>query len=237
MAQIECKDLTLAYEGKVVAEDISFSVHAGDYLCIVGENGSGKSTLVKGLLGLKAPAGGTISYKDGLQKGGIGYLPQGEAAMRDFPASVWEVVMSGFVGRFRGCFFTKAQKEIATAQMEALGILSLKNTCYRELSGGQQQRVRLARALVGADRLLLLDEPTAGLDPKASHEFYTLVEKLNRKRGITVIMVSHDTGAPFDSATHILHLKHRQLFFGTKDAYLASDIGRAFLGGDSVCGK
>ena len=232
MPQIQCTNVSLAYDGVVVADHIDFSVNPGDYLCIVGENGSGKSTLIKGLLGLKSPAGGSIVFGDGLTQREIGYLPQQSEVQRDFPASVREIVRSGCIGRgSRSLFYTREQKKTASAAMEKLGITDIACACYRELSGGQQQRVRLARALCAANRLLLLDEPTTGLDPVVSAEFYTLIERLNREDGMTILMVSHDTGVPLRHATHVLHLKHRPLFFGTRDAYLRSDAGRSFLGG------
>ncbi len=232
MAQICCTNLSLAYEGVTVAQGIDFSVSAGDYLCIVGENGSGKSTLIRSILGLKSPASGTVSFGDGLTRREIGYLPQQDQIQRDFPASVREVVLSGCIGRSGGLFYTKKHKELAAAHMEKLGIADIAHRCYRELPGGQQQRVRLARALCATGKLLLLDEPTAGLDPVVSAELYGLIGHLNRTEGITVVMVSHDTGIPLQCATHVLHLKHRQLFFGSREEYLASDVGRAFLGGD-----
>ena len=232
MAQICCTNLSLAYEGVPVVQGIDFSVSAGDYLCIVGENGSGKSTLIRSILGLKSPASGTVSFGDGLTRREIGYLPQQDQIQRDFPASVREVVLSGCIGRGGGLFYTKAQKSLAAAHREKLGIADIAHRCYRELSGGQQQRVRLARALRATGKLLLLDEPTAGLDPVVSGELYGLVEHLNRAEGLTVVMVSHDTGIPFKHASHVLHLKSHQLFFGTREEYLASDVGRAFLGGD-----
>ncbi len=232
MAQICCTDLSFAYDGMTVAEGIDFTLQKGDYLCIVGENGSGKSTLVRGLLGLKAPAAGKITFGDGLTARGIGYLPQQTELQRDFPASVREVVLSGCIGRFgSSMFYTRSQKKLAAYHMDKMGITDLAGKCYRELSGGQQQRVRLARALCATGQLLLLDEPTSGLDPIVSRELYMLIEHLNRTEGITVIMVSHDTGAPLYAATHVLHLKHRQLFFGTREAYLSSDAGKSFLGG------
>lgn len=232
MAQIQCNNVSLAYDGTVVASQIDFSVNRGDYLCIVGENGSGKSTLVRGLLGLKAPCSGEILFGDSLTQKQIGYLPQQSEIQRDFPASVREVVRSGCIGRgSRSLFYTRTQKAAADAAMERLNILPIASACYRELSGGQQQRVRLARALCAADQLLLLDEPTTGLDPVVSAEFYSLIEHLNRDDGITIIMVSHDTGAPLRDATHVLHLKHSPLFFGTREDYLRSETGKLFLGG------
>lgn len=232
MALIQCKNASLAYDGTVVAEQIDFSVRRGEYLCIVGENGSGKSTLVKGLLGLMNPISGTIEYGDGLTRQDIGYVPQQTNVQRDFPASVREVVLSGTIGRGgHTLFYTPEQKKTAARAMERLGIRDLERCCYRELSGGQQQRVRLARALCAAGQLLLLDEPTTGLDPMVSGDFYGLIEELNRKNGITVIMVSHDMGPSLRSATHVLHIKHHPLFFGTREDYLASEAGRKFMGG------
>ena len=232
MALIQCKNVSLAYDGTVVAEQIDFSVRRGEYLCIVGENGSGKSTLVKGLLGLMNPISGTIEYGDGLTRQDIGYVPQQTNVQRDFPASVREVVLSGTIGRGgRSLFYTPEQKKTAARAMERLGIRNLEKCCFRELSGGQQQRVRLARALCAAGQLLLLDEPTTGLDPMVSGDFYGLIEELNRQNGITVIMVSHDMGPSLRSATHVLHIKHHPLFFGTREDYLASEAGRKFMGG------
>ncbi|MBE6561835.1 MAG: ABC transporter ATP-binding protein [Ruminococcaceae bacterium] len=232
MTQIQCENISLAYDGIVVAREINFSLHAGEYLCIVGENGSGKSTLIKGLLGLMPPHSGRIVFGDGLTHREIGYLPQQSDVQKDFPASVREIVLSGCIERGgRSLFYSRAQRQNAAAAMEKLGITDIASACYRELSGGQQQRVRLARALCAANRMLLLDEPTTGLDPVVSAEFYAIIERLNREDGITVIMVSHDTGVPLRHATHVLHLKQKPLFFGTKDAYLQSDAGKNFLGG------
>ena len=232
MALIQCKNVSLAYDGTVVAEQLDFSVRRGEYLCIVGENGSGKSTLVKGLLGLMRPLTGTIEYGDGLTQRDIGYVPQQTSVKKDFPASVREVVLSGTIGRFGpSLFYSANQKATAYRAMDRLGIRELEKCCYRELSGGQQQRVRLARALCAAGQLLLLDEPTGGLDPVVSGDFYALIEELNRKNGITVIMVSHDMGMSMKSATHVLHMKHRPLFFGERDAYLASEAYKRFAGG------
>jgi len=233
MPQIECKNLSLAYEGVNVVEDLSFQVSRGDYLCIVGENGSGKSTLVKGLLGLKAPSGGEIIYGDGLKRNDIGYLPQQTQVQRDFPASVGEVVLSGLLGRsgFHP-FFTKADKREAADSMDRLHILDLKDRCYRDLSGGQQQRVLLARALCAANTLLLLDEPVAGLDPIVTAELYKLIEYLNREDKITIIMVSHDILTATKSATHILHLAANTRFFGTREEYFTSRVGIEYMGGE-----
>lgn len=236
MLQLTCNNVTLGYDGKAVTENLNFEVHAGDYLCIVGENGAGKSTLIKALLGLKNTMTGEIKTHGGLKPTEIGYLPQQTEVQKDFPASVGEIVCSGLLNK---CgikpFYTKEQKAFALKQMERMNIENLKKRCYRELSGGQQQRVLLARALCATGKMLLLDEPVAGLDPKVTKEMYELIYDLNRKDGITVIMVSHDIAAAVKYATHILHIGHTPLFFGTKDDYIKTDIGKSFTdsaGGD-----
>lgn len=220
MAQLECKNLTLGYGSKTVIENLSFSVNKGDYLCIVGENGSGKSTLMKTILRLLKPLAGTITTGDGLLPDEISYLPQQTEVQRDFPASVREIVLSGCQSRCgKRPFYNKAEKQLAVAAMEKLGISELANKCYRELSGGQQQRTLLARALCAAQKMLLLDEPVTGLDPAATEEMYELIEGLN-KDGITIIMISHDIEAALKHATHVLHIGNGgAAFFGDVKEY------------------
>jgi ABC-type Mn/Zn transport systems, ATPase component len=234
MALITCQNLCLGYDGREILHDLSFEVNSGDYLCIVGENGSGKSTLMRTLLGLQRPLSGQILTGDGLRLNEIGYLPQQTPVQKDFPASVWEVVLSGFEGN---CgwrpFYTKAEKQRAEENIRSMGIEALTRRCYRELSGGQQQRVLLARALCATSKLLFLDEPVSGLDPRVTAEMYELIEKLNGGQGITVIMISHDIGAALRYASHVLHIGDR-VFFGTKAAYRDSGIGMSFTkGGDA----
>lgn len=220
MSQLSCKNLTLGYEGQEIISDLSFSVESGDYLCILGENGSGKTTLMKTILGLRKPMKGEIITGDGLSRKEIGYLPQQTSIQRDFPASVREIVISGFQGR---CglrpFYSKAEKREADETMELMGIGKLKNRCYRELSGGQQQRVLLARALCATRKMLLLDEPVAGLDPKVTEEMYGLIEKLNKEHGISIVMISHDLQAALSYADKILHIGD-EIFFGTRREYM-----------------
>lgn len=228
MAYITGDHISIGYEGKDILKDISFEVNRGDYLCIVGENGAGKSTLIKTILGLIAPIKGEIVLGDGLKKNEIGYLPQQNLVQRDFPASVEEIVLSGCQGRmgFRP-FYTKEEKALAREQMERMHLMDLSKRCYRELSGGQQQRVLLARALCATRKILLLDEPVGGLDPKMTREMYELIKKLNEE-GISIIMISHDVTAAVKYASHILHV-NRHPFYGTKNEYLNSDIGKRFL--------
>ena len=228
MAQLTCSDLALGYEGRAVLSGLSFSVNAGDYLCIVGENGSGKSTLMKTILGLMKPLGGKIAWGEGLRENEIGYLPQQTAVQRDFPATVWEIVLSGCQSRTgRRPFYSKAEKDLARKNMERMGVTAFARRCYRELSGGQQQRVLLARALCATQKILLLDEPVTGLDPKVTAEMYELIARLNRE-GVTVIMISHDITAAVQCASPILPVGH-DIFFGTVEAYRRSDFAKRFL--------
>ncbi|MBE6990473.1 MAG: metal ABC transporter ATP-binding protein [Ruminococcaceae bacterium] len=228
---IDCRDVALGYEGHSIWQGLNFQVRGGDYLCIVGENGSGKSTLLKSLLGLLKPMAGTIVWDDALRRGAIGYLPQQTRAQKDFPATVYEVVLSGFLSAGGIRFFhTAAEKSEALMNMGKLGILELKDRCYRELSGGQQQRVLLARALCAAGELLVLDEPVTGLDPGAAQDLYRTLDYLHKKEGIAIVMVTHDIRGALRSATKILHAGQNQWFCGTPAEYLASPYGRRFGG-------
>ena len=228
---LACRDASLGYEGKAIWEHLDFRVCRGDYICIVGENGSGKSTLLKSLLGLLPPLSGRIERGGSLSGGAIGYLPQQTRAQKDFPATVTEVVRSGFLGAGgHRLLYTPEQKARALMNMGKLGILELKDRCYRELSGGQQQRVLLARALCAAGELLILDEPVTGLDPAAAQDLYRTLEYLNKKEGIAIVMVTHDIQNALQYATTILHAGHGQWFYGTTAEYLASPWGKRFGG-------
>ena len=228
---IQCKNLTLQYDRHIAVQNVSFSVEPGDFLCIVGENGSGKSTLLKGLLGLLPPHDGQISYAPSLSRTAIGYVPQQSTVQRDFPATVWEIVLSGCLAR-RGKrpFFSAAEKKRAHASLDRLGIADLCRQSYRALSGGQQQRVLLARALCAADQLFCLDEPATGLDPKATASLYQLLHSLCGQ-GMAIVMVSHDLDSALCYAKHILHMDTHSLFYGTADAYRETALCHRFLGG------
>ena len=231
MPQLSCQNVTLGYDGTAILSGLSFTVNTGDYLCIVGENGSGKSTLMRAILGLKSLLAGIILKGDGLEADEIGYLPQQTAIQKDFPASVREIVRSGCLNR---CgprpYYISREKWLADENMERLGITALAKRCYRELSGGQQQRVLLARALCATRKILLLDEPAAGLDPNASLEMYAAIKDLNDS-GITIIMISHDIASSVKFASQILHVGQRAaLFAGTTADYLKSETGRFYAG-------
>lgn len=231
MAFIECKNAAFGYEGKAAVDQLNFKVEEGNYLCIVGENGSGKSTLMKGILGLINPMEGEMTLSDGLKKNEIGYLPQQSEVQKNFPASVFEVVISGRLNRLgRKIFYTKKDRKEALDKMEMMGILDLKNQSYQELSGGQRQRVLLARALCATQKVLLLDEPVTGLDPATTREMYRCIRELNQDHGIAVIMISHDIDMAVQEATHILQLAETQVFFGTAKEYERSKVGKVWMG-------
>ena len=217
MPLLKADNLKLGYGSVPVAENITFSVNKGDYLCVIGENGSGKTTLIKALTGLVKPLSGNIEFGVGSLK--IGYLPQQTELQRDFPASVKEIVMSGFAGNgvFHP-FYSKKEKETARRFAERLGISKLWQCCYCELSGGQQQRVLLARALCASGNLLLLDEPAAALDTEAANEMYELISSVNRD-GTAVIMVTHDIKSALKYSNLILKIGN-EIFFGTNEEFL-----------------
>ena len=222
MRQILYDDVYIAYNGIPVVSNINFSVEKGDYLCIIGENGSGKSTLIKSMLGLVPIHKGKVSFQNGFSKKQIGYLPQQTLVQRDFPASVFEIVLSGFLNDKSFLFFYNSHhKRIALENMHKLGISDLKNKCYRELSGGQQQRTLLARALCATKGMLILDEPISGLDPNATSQFYGLINELSIKDKLTIVMISHDINFTISHANKILHVKSSGSFYGTTDQYLA----------------
>lgn len=228
MTLIRGTDLTLGYDGQGIISGLSFSVNDGDYLCIVGENGSGKSTFVKTVLGLVEPLKGTIEYCGGLKRNEIGYFPQVSGIQRDFPSSVMEVVLSGCLNRHHSLFYTRAEKKRAEEELCRLGMDRYSSSSFQELSGGQQQRVLLARALMATEKLLFLDEPVTGLDPKTSSELYEIVDSLNRN-GITIMMVTHDIHPALNDARTILHLSHNGYFFGPKEKYFLSPMGMEFM--------
>ncbi len=228
MPLLSCKNLTLGYEGRAIISRLDFTVNPGDYLAIVGENGSGKSTLMKAMLGLVTPMSGKIEFGAGLLPGEMGYLPQQTIIQRDFPASVREIVRSGCLGRAgMRPFLSRAEKVLAEQNMARMGIDRLGSSCYRDLSGGQQQRVLLARALCATRKMLLLDEPVSGLDPKATAELYSVINSLNKEDGITVVMISHDVSVALRYADFILHIGS-PMFFGAKDEYKKSEAWRNF---------
>jgi zinc transport system ATP-binding protein len=202
---IKCRQLTLGYGSKDLVRDLDYEVNVEDYLCIIGRNGSGKTTFLRGLAGLLSPKSGSIELCEGLKRSEIGFLPQMNVVQKDFPASVEEIVLSAFQGKFRLLpLYGRAQRERAMECMALTRTESLRKSCFRELSGGQKQCVLLARTLCAADRLLLLDEPVTGLDPESTETMYHVIKDLH-KQGMTIVMVTHDVEDGLDDATRVLN--------------------------------
>ncbi|MGG1400525.1 metal ABC transporter ATP-binding protein [Bacillus salipaludis] len=223
---IEIKHLFYRYEKDTVLEDINLSVPDGSFLAIVGPNGSGKSTLLKLILGLLKPQKGDIylfnqelsKFKD-WQK--IGYVSQKANSFNTgFPATVFEVVSSGLtkkIGMFR--FFKKEHSQRVMEALEAVGMDKFSKRNIGELSGGQQQRVFIARALVSEPKLLILDEPTVGVDAQNVNSFYQMLGNLNTKRGITLLLVTHDIGTISEKVTQVACLNRHMHFHGDTEEF------------------
>lgn len=235
MAQLRCENISVGYEDGIVVSDVSFELNRGDYVCIVGENGAGKSSLLKGILGLAKIQGGKLEYGDGMSRADVGYLPQQKDYQKNFPATVKEVVMSGFLNKMGlRPYYNRAEKAKAMEILSDFGMADYVRASFGSLSGGQKQRVLLARAMCATDKLLLLDEPTTGLDPVATEELYELLKRLNREKKTTILMVSHDINKAVSDAGLILHVNKRSGcgYFGPADKYLDSEAARHFLGLD-----
>ena len=234
MKLIECKNLYAGYDNKSVLNNLSFSIENGSFVYIIGENGTGKSTLIKCLLKIKKPTKGEIVYCEQLKQNEIGYMPQQNEIGRDFPASVFEIVLSGSLNKLGfNPFYTQKQKKKALHTLELLDIKNLKNCSFQELSGGQQQRVLLARSLCASSKALLLDEPANNLDSIATKDLFKTIKSLNEKYKITVITVSHDIDSAVKNATHILHLKKNGCFYGTKEEFINSADYKQLFGEES----
>ena len=218
---IKCEKLSLGYDGKAIVDNLNFEIQNGDYLCVLGENGVGKSTLIKTLLKLIKPISGEVVYNENLLPTEIGYLSQQQQLLKDFPASVFEIVLSGCQSKVGiRPFYKREEKQTAKEKIEKLGLLDLMTRSFSELSGGQQQRVLLARALMAGQRLMILDEPVTGLDPEASRKMYEIINELN-KSNMTIVMISHDIEVALDYATKVLYIG-QNIFYGTTPEYKKS---------------
>lgn len=205
MELIKIKNLFFKYSGtENILKDINFSVEKGDFLCIVGENGSGKSTLIKCITGLNRGYEGEIEVTSR-----IGYLPQKTDIQTNFPASIEEIVLTGTIPNgVRRIWYNKADKEKANSVMKNLDLNDKRKKCFRELSGGQQQRVLIARAMCATQDIILLDEPTNGLDPSIAKQIYEMLYKLNKEKDLTIVMVSHDVERAIGYANKVVEIEN-----------------------------
>ena len=213
MDLIKIKDLCFSYPTKKdTLKHININVKEGSFTCIVGENGSGKSTLLKCILGLNKGYTGEIT-KENL----IGYLPQKSEIQTNFPASIEEVVMSGTISNnIKSIFYKKEDKENAKTIMQELGIYDIRKKCFADLSGGQQQRVLIARALCATKKIIVLDEPTNGLDPSIAKQIYELLDNLKKNVNLTILMVSHDVERALNYADTVIELIDGKVTFTGK---------------------
>ena len=229
--------LSCSYREGRVLEDISFQVEHGDYIGIVGPNGSGKSTLIKALLGLVTIDRGSVELFGTALSGfcdwhKVGYLPQSLRLVNPvFPATVHETVGLGLLSlKSFPKRLNRADNEKIVETLDELGISDLKHKLVGELSGGQLQRVLLARAIVNDPELLVLDEPTAALDPETRGRFYVMIGAINRSRGVTVLLVTHDSGAIGEHASKMLYLDKKLLFYGSFDEFCCSSEMSSLFG-------
>jgi len=230
------RGLSFRYNSSEVLHDVSVTIRAGDYVGLVGPNGSGKTTLIKIILGLLKPYSGKITLfgTEGDAFSGwdrIGYLPQKISALNPrFPATVREVVAMGLLAN-KGFpkYLTRSDGGAIDGALELLDIGNLKHRSIGELSGGQQQRVLVARAIVNDPEFLILDEPTAALDPETRERFFALLQRLNRERGVTIIIVTHDIGSIGKYTSKLLYVDKSIVFFGSFDDFcMSSEITEMF---------
>ena len=210
MSLIEIKNLHFSYPAKKDAlKGISLEINEGEFICVLGENGSGKSTLMKCILGLNKVETGEIIVNDR-----IGYLPQKTEIQSNFPASIEEVVLSGtIVNNIHKIWYTKRDRATANKVMKELDLYEIRKKCFRDLSGGQQQRVLIARAICSTEKIIILDEPTNGLDPSISNQIYEMLERLNKKRNLTIVMVSHDIHRAIKYCNRVIEIKDGEIAF------------------------
>lgn len=210
MSIVKVKDLCFGYSRQMdIIKDINIEVYEKDFTCIFGENGSGKSTLIKCILGLNKIHKGEIVVKERM-----GYLPQITDIQDNFPASIEEIVMSGTIPNSVGrIWYSKKDKKIAKDIMNDLELYDIRKKCFSELSGGQKQRVLIARAMCATEKIVLLDEPVNGLDPKIATQIYKMLHKLNQEKGLTIIMVSHDIDRALEYCTRVIEMSNGEIIF------------------------
>ncbi len=226
MELLKLEQVSIAYDNErdFAVEDVSFSVGEGEYICLIGSNGSGKSTLMKGIIGLVPLSAGKITSHIGRNE--YAYLSQYHLIDKNFPATVNEVILSGTQRSDRRLpFYTKEDKRMAARSMEMFGVTQFKDRRIGNLSGGQQQRVLLARAFCRQPRLLILDEPCAGLDPVITREFYEILDRLNKKEHIAILMASHDMEQVENYAGRVIVMNQTVEFDGSCTAWKNSGIG------------
>ncbi|WP_297888091.1 metal ABC transporter ATP-binding protein [Sulfurihydrogenibium sp.] len=222
---IKIENLYVEINGNLILEDVSFEVKKGEIVAVVGPNGGGKTTLVKVILGFVQPTKGKVliegkNPKDYVKSGKVGYLPQKSSYDRDFPVSVFDVVMFGLINT--SLPYKEKEKKVLE-YLNYVGMQQYKDYSFGKLSGGQQQRVMIARAIISQPELLILDEPSTGIDVVAQENFYEFIKKINKEKGITVIMVTHDIGAIGSFVNKVVGLNRRLHYLGDFKEFLQKE--------------
>ena len=226
MSQIECKNMSIGYVNKTILRNLNFEINQGEYIFILGDNGVGKTTLLKTLLGLIPPLKGDIIYDQSVKKTSIGYIPQKSKIQQEFPASVYEIVISGCVNNLKWKpFYTKKDKEQVATAMKLLNITHLAKRPFRELSGGQQQRVLLARAFCATDKILVLDEPFVGLDNYSTKQLQKSLTRINKELGVTIVIVSHYVEESLKMCNKVIVLSEDNTYTCLPNEYLSGTLG------------
>ena len=208
MSLISCRNLKVGYYGKPILSDVNLDINSGEFICIIGDNGSGKSTLIKTMLRLTQPLGGKVIYDSSLKKTSVGYLPQEIKAKSDFPATVFEVVISGCINRLGiRASYNKEERAIAMRYIKTLEIEDIIHKSFRELSGGERQRTLLARALCSSEKVLFLDEPFNALDIHVTNHLYHTLAKINSEYGVTIVMISHDVETALKHVNKVVYVE------------------------------
>ena len=208
MSSIKIENMSFSYTNtSKTLKDINMEIKEGEFIAIVGENGSGKSSLIKCILGLNKTQSGKITVNDR-----IGYLPQMTEIQNNFPATIEEIVLSGTIpNNVYKIFYTKEDKKKAEEIMKKLNLYDMKKKCFYELSGGQKQRVLIARALCSTDKIIILDEPVNGLDPKIVSGIYDMLYDLNQNNGLTIVMVSHDVERCLKYCSRVIEMENGKI--------------------------
>lgn len=239
---ITIRNVSFSYGSILVLKDVSFHIQQGDFLALIGPNGSGKTTLVKVILGLLKPSSGEVQiFKKAVEEftswQKIGYVPQ-KATHFDpfFPVSVREVVAMGLLSGGRLLRLTKREEELSIRKaLEQVGMEHFKSWRIGNLSAGQQQRVFIARAIVSKPQLLFLDEPTTGVDAETQGHFYDMLDNLNKKEGITIVLVTHDIGIVNRHVNKVACINQRLVYHGTHAEFCRSEAFKEMLvGGNHV---
>ncbi len=230
MKAIEIEGLNYSAGRKEILKDITLCLDRGRFLGIVGPNGGGKTTLLKLILGILIPSGGRISVmgvapQEAINKGIFGYLPQALRVDINFPARAIDVVLSGLYGKIGYLRFpTRRDKTKAVEALRTMGMDELAFEIFGNLSAGQQQRVLAARALVAEPEILILDEPSTGIDVVGQEDFYHLLKGLQKRLGLTIVMVSHDIGAVTGYVDEVACLNRTLHYHGNPSQALSEDV-------------